>query len=90
MESVVYFKADSKYTLVVTADDEQLIRKSIKDLEAELDPNLFWRVHRGLIVRVSEVAEARRDLRGRYALRLKSRPEQLRASARYGHLFKGT
>lgn len=89
VESVVYFKADDKYTTVVTATDEHLIRTSLRDLEAELDPGVFWRVHRGLIVRVDEIVEARRDLRGRYTLTLRSRPERLRTSQTYGHLFRG-
>lgn len=89
VEAVVYFQADGKYTSVVTASEEHLIRTSIKDLEAELDPAVFWRVHRGLIVRVSEILEATRDMRGRYTLSLRSRPETLRTSQKYGHLFRG-
>ena len=88
VDSVIYFQADGKYTNVVTASEEHLIRTSIRELEEALDPSLFWRVHRGTIVRVEEIAEANRDLRGRYTLRLRSRPEQLRTSQKYGHLFK--
>lgn len=36
----------------------------------------------------SAIREARRDLRGRYRLTLKDRPEVLRVSAAYGHLFR--
>ena len=89
VDSVIYFQADGKYTSVVTASQTHLVRLSIKELEADLDPEVFWRVHRGIIVRVAEVLEAVRDLRGRYTLNLKSRPEQLRTSQKYGHLFRG-
>ncbi len=89
VDSVIYFQADGKYTSVVTATAEHLIRTSIRELEEALDPKRFWRVHRGTIVRVDEITEARRDLRGRYTLTLRSRPEQLRTSQKYGHLFKG-
>lgn len=89
VDSVVYFQADHKYTSVVTASQTHLVRSSIKELQAELDPQVFWRVHRGVIVRVAEILEANRDLRGRYTLTLKSRPEQLRSSQKYGHLFRG-
>ena len=44
--------------------------------------------HSGRIVRVEQVVNARRDLRGRYTLQLKDRPESLRSSQSYGHLFK--
>ncbi|MXX28258.1 MAG: LytTR family transcriptional regulator, partial [Gammaproteobacteria bacterium] len=57
-------------------------------LESQLDPDKFWRIHRSLIVRVDQIASARRDLRGRYVLTLRDRPEKLRSSRAYGHLFK--
>ncbi len=85
---VVYFQADQKYTSVITADSELLIRTSIKELESQLDPNRFWRVHRGIIVNVQEIEEAKRDLRGRYTLKLKGRTETLRTSQSYRHLFR--
>lgn len=88
VEDVVYFQAEQKYTNVVTADKTHLIRTSVKELETRLDPDKFWRIHRGIIVRVEQIASARRDLRGRYTLTLRSRPETLRTSQAYGHLFK--
>ena len=89
VDSVIFFRSDSKYTSVATSNDDHLIRTSIRELEIQLDPNVFWRVNRGVIVRVSDIASARRDLRGRYTLKLRSRPEQLRTSPKYSHLFKG-
>lgn len=86
--AVVYFQADNKYTSVRTARDEHVIRTSISELEQQLDPERFWRVHRGLIVAAAQVAEASRDLRGGYSLRLRSRPETLRVSKRYAHRFR--
>jgi len=88
VNAVVYFRADHKYTMVRTADDEHLIRTSITDLERQLDPERFWRVHRGVIVSTDEVLEARRDFRGRYTLRLRSRAETLPVSQTYAHRFK--
>lgn len=85
---VVYFQADQKYTSVFTQDQEYFIRTSIKELETTLDPEKFWRIHRGIIVAVAEVASAKRDIRGRYTLTLKSRPERLRSSQSYGLKFK--
>jgi DNA-binding LytR/AlgR family response regulator len=85
---VVYFEADLKYTTVKTRDRELLLRKPLSELEDELDADRFWRVHRSLIVNVGEVAEARRDLRGRFVLTLRSRPERLRVSQRYAGAFR--
>ena len=88
VDDVVYFQADQKYTSVMTAEAEHLVRRSIKELETQLDPQQFWRIHRGIIVRVDQIVNARRDLRGRYTLTLKDRSERLRSSQSYGHLFK--
>ena len=88
VDDVVYFQADQKYTSVITADREYVVRRSIKDLEQQLDPTQFWRIHRATIVRVDQIVKAKRDLRGRYTISLRSRPETLRSSASYGHRFK--
>lgn len=88
VDEVVFFEADLKYTTVKLRDREVLLRKPLAELEHELDPDRFWRVHRSLIVNVGEIAEARRDLRGRYLLSLRSRPERLRVSQRYAGTFR--
>ena len=79
---VAYFRADNKYTLVVTADTETLIRKTIKELANELDPNSFWQIHRSMLVNVSAIAGVHRDFRWRLHVRLKNRKETLAVSAR--------
>ena len=66
--SVVYFRSDRKYTSVFTASEEHLIRTSIKELAGQLDPDVFWQIHRGIIVNVGEVVKAQRDIRGHYTL----------------------
>jgi DNA-binding LytR/AlgR family response regulator len=88
MDEIVYFRSDNKYTLVATADKEALIRISIKELAEQVDPSVFWQIHRGTIVNVSYIAGVTRDLRGHMALRLKKRSETLPVSDSYTHLFK--
>jgi len=88
VEEILYFKSDQKYTLVVTADAEALIKKTIKNLNVELDPTMFWQVHRSTIVNVHAIDSVLRDDRGNLNLRLKQRPEQLAVSEVYTHLFQ--
>jgi DNA-binding LytR/AlgR family response regulator len=88
VEDVHYFEADSKYTRVVTAGAESLIRKPIKELVDELDPACFWQIHRSTIVNVNAIAGVVRDLRGRPQVRLKQRPELLAVSDAYAHRFR--
>ena len=88
VDDVCYFQADSKYTRVVTASEESLIRKPIKELCDELDPACFWQIHRSTIVNVHAVAGVVRDLRGRTQVRLRKRQELLPVSEGYVHLFR--
>ncbi len=88
VEEILYFKSDQKYTLVVTTDTEALIKKTIKNLSSELDPNMFWQVHRSTIVNVHAIDSVIRDDRGNLALRLRQRPEKLPVSEAYHHLFQ--
>lgn len=88
VDEVIYFRSDNKYTSVVTREHQHLVRRSLSQLELQLDPGKFWRIHRGIIVRVDQIVSARRDLRGRYILKLKERSEKLRSSETFGHLFK--
>ena len=88
VEEVDYFKADEKYTLVLTAGGESLIRKSIRELAEELDPAQFWQIHRGVIVNASRIEKFTRSLTGRGIVQLKNRPEQLVVSRNFLHLFK--
>ena len=55
----------------------------------QLDPAVFWQVHRGSVVQAHCIASARRDDSGKATLTLKGRPETIVASRLYAHLFKG-
>ena len=88
IDEICYFKAEDKYTLVRTLEKESLIKKSIRQLSEELDPDQFWRVHRGTIINVSRIDGVHRSFAGRYIVKLKELPETLTVSRSYGHLFK--
>jgi DNA-binding LytR/AlgR family response regulator len=88
VEEILYFKSDQKFTLVVTADSESLIRKTIRELHDELDPLVFWQVHRSTIVNLHAIDSVIRDERGNLSLRLKDRAEALAVSEAHTHLFR--
>ena len=50
VEDILFFQSDEKYTRVQTATYEALIRKPVRDLAEELDPHLFWQIHRSTLV----------------------------------------
>lgn len=88
VDEICYFQADNKYTLVVTPRSESLIQKPIKDLVEELDPRLFWQIHRATVVNVNAISNVERNVRGRLSVKLKQRPESLAVSDAYVHLFR--
>jgi len=86
---VLFFISDEKYTRVQTAQLEALIRKPIKELVDELDPKLFWQIHRSTLVNINAVAGVSRDFRGRQIVAVKGHHEKLEVSRSYAGLFKG-
>jgi DNA-binding LytR/AlgR family response regulator len=88
VDEVLYFQADNKYTRVATREGEALIRKPLKELVGELDPQQFWQIHRSTLVNVTSISGAARDFRGRLQLKLKERSESLLVAESYAHLFK--
>jgi DNA-binding LytR/AlgR family response regulator len=86
---VLFFISDEKYTRVQTAQLEALIRKPIKELVDELDPQLFWQIHRSTLVNVNHVAKVERDFRGRQIVSVRGHGQKLEVSRSYTGLFKG-
>ena len=85
---VLVFEAADKYVRVLTAAREYLIRTPLKDLMGQLDPQVFWQIHRSTLVRASSITTATRDEAGKLHLTLAGRPEKLPVSRLYAHLFK--
>ena len=85
VDEVLFFISDEKYTRVQTATLEALIRKPIKELDAEV----FWQIHRSTLVNTKFIAGISRDLRGRQLVAVKGHPEKLEVSRSFTGLFKG-
>lgn len=80
VDDIHYFQSDQKYTRVVLLDSEVLIKKTLKELLAELDPEQFWKIHRSIVVNSLEIASIEPDLGGQLAVKLKTRRERLPVS----------
>jgi len=85
---VLYFQSDEKYTRVVTADTEALIKTPIRELQDGLDPEVFWQIHRSTLVNAGAIAGVTRDFRGQAHVKIKGKDESLVVSRIYSHLFK--
>jgi DNA-binding LytR/AlgR family response regulator len=88
VDDVLYFQAEDKYTKVVTGAAEALIKKPIRELYDELDPELFWQIHRATIVNLRAISKVERDWRDQPVITLRDRPEKLVVSRTFAHRFK--
>jgi DNA-binding LytR/AlgR family response regulator len=88
VSDVLYFQSDEKYTRVVTAEGEALIKTPIRELLAGLDPDAFWQIHRSTVVNAGAIASVTRDFRGQAHVKVRGRDEALVVSRIYSHLFK--
>ena len=88
VDDVLYFQAQDKYTCVRTREGESLIRMPLAELTEQLDPEVFWQIHRGTVVNMKEVASTRRDLGGRVFVKLKDGGVELPVSRAYAQRFK--
>ena len=88
VDDVAYFQADNKYTTVMTAEGESLLRTPLRELLDSLDAATFKQIHRSTIVNMKAVASVSRDDTGRGRLKLKNRPEMLTVSQPFMSLFR--
>ena len=72
----------------MTPIQESVIRRPIKELVEELDPAMFWQIHRGTVVNVNASAGVMRDIGGHLRVRLKQREETLPVSDPYVYHLK--
>lgn len=87
VSDVVCFRADSKYTKVITARLEAYIRTTIKDLAVQLDADKFWQISRSNIVNVAAIDAVQRS-DGGLALRLQKEDDWLTVSQVYQYQFR--
>ena len=85
---VLCFEAADKYVRVLTAEREYLIRTPLKELQEQIDTDVFWQIHRGTIVRALAIEAVTRDEAGKASLTLRGLKEKFVVSRLYAHLFK--
>jgi DNA-binding LytR/AlgR family response regulator len=85
---ILYFRSDHKYTEVVTRSDKFLITASLKYMRDHLDSEIFWQIHRRVIINVMAIETVHRTFRGALEVKVRGRSELLPVSSAYTHRFK--
>jgi DNA-binding LytR/AlgR family response regulator len=88
VEQVHFMRSDEKYTLVVWDGGEALIRKSIRELADELDPERYAQIHRSVIVNLKRVSHVTRGMNETADVHLEGRSDTLPVSRSFLHLFR--
>lgn len=88
VDKILFFSSDEKYTRVVSSEDEAHVRKPLKEIIEGLDPEVFWQIHRSVVVRADAIARAHRDEMGRVTVELRGCKETLKVSQAYAWRFK--
>lgn len=88
VDDVLFFQSDTKYTRVVLAEYEALLRTPLKDLLDGLDSDKFWQVHRSTVVNAKAIAAAERVDAERMQLLIKGHNEKLLVSRNFTYLFR--
>lgn len=88
VDDIDFFQSANKYTSVFTRDGEWVIRTALKEVESELAPDKFWRIHRSTIVRVQAIEQFKRTFAGHSVVKIRGHEKPLPVSRRYEALFK--
>lgn len=88
VDEVLYFQSEDKYTKVVTSGFEAIIRMPLKGLIQRLDSELFWQVHRSVIVSAEAIDSVSKNELGIWQLHLRDRAECLPVSGDFQRRFK--
>jgi DNA-binding LytR/AlgR family response regulator len=88
VEDILWFEAADKYVTVATLKGDRTIRMTLRELLAQLDPEVFWQIHRGAIINTRHVIEANQDTTGQVTLVMTGRTERLHVSRQFAHLFR--
>jgi DNA-binding LytR/AlgR family response regulator len=88
-EEIIYIQSDNKYTRIVTANTEAFIRKPITELATELDPEIFWRIHRSSLVNIRAIDAVVREEGEKMHIKIKGKPDKLEVSRAHQSQFRG-
>ena len=89
MDDVLYLEAEARQTRVVHRAGEFLVRVPLKELLAQLDPAVFWQIHRHLVVNHRHVTEVLHRADETMAIALPGRDERLPVARHFQRLFPG-
>ncbi|ALZ74663.1 LytTR family DNA-binding domain-containing protein [Rheinheimera sp. F8] len=90
VQQILYFRACGRYIEVVLPDRTALLRQPMKQLVNQLDPTLFWQIHRSLIINIDQLDHVRSSDAEQLWAYLRGVAEPLPVSRSFQHRFRQT
>lgn len=87
VKDIEWIEAAGDYMCIYTSDETHILRRTMKELEQELNPSLFQRIHRSAIVNIHQVEKLINRQNGEYHLVLLNGKE-LKVSRSYKDKMK--
>ncbi|NQZ27170.1 MAG: response regulator transcription factor [Colwellia sp.] len=88
IKDIICFKACGRYVKVLTKDREALVRMPLKSLSLQLDPDVFWQVHRSTILSIEHLDYVQTSDAEQMHAHMKKLVEPLAVSRSFAHLFR--
>jgi len=88
VEDIICFKASGRYVKVLTKEREALVRMPLKSLCEQLDPEVFWQVHRSTVLNIKSLDYVQTTDCEQMNAFMKCLNEPLAISRSFAHLFR--
>jgi len=88
VEKIICFKACGRYVKVHTSEREALVRMPLRNLCEQLDPDIFWQVHRSTVINIEQLDYVNTTDNEQMQAHLKDFIEPVAISRSFAHLFR--
>jgi DNA-binding LytR/AlgR family response regulator len=85
---IICLKASGRYVKVLTTEREALVRMPLKNLTEQLDPDIFWQIHRSNIINITHLDHVKNVDHEQIHAQMKNMEEPIAVSRSYSHLFR--
>ncbi|NQZ22178.1 MAG: response regulator transcription factor [Colwellia sp.] len=88
VEDIICLKASGRYVKVLTKEREALVRMPLKNLCEQLDPDIFWQVHRSTVMNVAHLDYVKNIDHEQIQAYMNNMKDPVAISRSFSHLFR--
>jgi len=88
VEDILCLKASGRYVKVLTKEREALVRMPLKNLCEQLDPDIFWQVHRSTVMNIAHLDHVKNIDHEQIQAHMNNMKEPIAISRSFSHLFR--